>query len=80
MTIASRFLNFSASLLYALMSHSEFLSIFIGILKAECIVYPFSSNVDAMPLVAVAITVFSSEYNLFSILLIKVVFPVPPGA
>ena len=52
----------------------------IGILNAEWTVYPCSSKVAAMPLVAVDIIFSSSANKVDKILLIIKVLPVPPGA
>ena len=52
----------------------------IGTLNAEWTVYPFSSKVAAIPLVAVDIIKIDWANKVVKILLIINVLPVPPGA
>ena len=52
----------------------------IGTLKAVWTVYPRRINVEAIPLVAVGMTIFFNNINFFTIKLIVNVLPVPPGA
>ena len=52
----------------------------IGTLKQLWTVEPYSNKVAAIPVVAVEKTIKSSENNFINILLIKKVFPFPPGA